>query len=184
MSDYKTQNRERLVKLLSMATKTINPPGWKHVTTAAIGGLTCIGFSKTTPVLLVCSSSGRGLFECASGAKITRDEEEYAGLDESGLYCSGIGKIENETIHMAGIYGGGLPLTTKRGESIDVASPHWPEQDMFLCLNNKNVLIEGHQSDCYRLLSDDLRAYGFSWCSNFFIAATGSEFYLWKREGL
>ena len=176
-------NRERLVRLLAEVKENKNPSGWEHISSIAVGGLVCIGFSnKNKNEVLVSSSSGRGVIDCNTGNKLERDNEEYGGLDETGLYCQGIGSLAGENISMAGIYGGGLPLTNRQGDSLEIASPNWPEIDLILCQNHKTALVEGHQSSCSVIISEHLRAYGFSWCGNYIIAATGSEFDIWKKQ--
>jgi len=183
MNDYKAKNRERLIRLISEIEENKNPNGWKHISSIAVGGLACIGFSKKNKNhVLVASSGGRGVIDCDTGEKLERDEEEYAGLDKTGLYCEGIGPISDETVSMAGIYGGGLPLSNRQGDLLEVVSPNWPELDLTLCQNNKTALVDGHQSYCSVIISEHLRAYGFSWCGNYIIAATGSEFDIWKKQ--
>ena len=182
MNNYKEENRNRLIRLLNQVKENKEPPGWIHVASIAVGGLACIGFSKKRPYVLAVSTGGRGVIDCATGEKLDRDYEEYGGMDDSGLYCEGIGHIQNETILTAGIYGGGLPLSNGLGDSLEAVSPNWPEVDLILCSNYKDALIEGHQSECFVMMRDYLRAYGFSWCGNFIIAATGSDLDIWKRQ--
>jgi hypothetical protein len=59
MTDYEKKNRQRLITLLSNLPSCASPDGWKSMGKFAVGGLTEIGFSKSTELLLVISSSGR-----------------------------------------------------------------------------------------------------------------------------
>lgn len=63
------KNHERLISLLSNLPSCESPEGWEAVGKFAVGGLTEIGFSKTAELLLVVSSSGRGVIDCAQGEK-------------------------------------------------------------------------------------------------------------------
>jgi len=69
MTDYEKKNRQRLITLLSNLPSCASPVGWKSMGKFAVGGLTEIGFSKNTELLLVISSSGRGVIDCAWGEK-------------------------------------------------------------------------------------------------------------------
>jgi len=183
MSSYKEKNRKRLIKLLGDVKSEKNPKGWHHVISEPVGGLLGVGFSKMkNNLLLVVSSSGRSLFECSTGNKIERDYEEYEGLDEWNLTCKGIGTVQEETITISGFNGGGLPQGNSVGESLETVSPNWPEEDLVLCREHKYSLIDGHQSYCNVLYTDEhLRGFGFSWCGNYIVAACGSDFDIWKK---
>ena len=182
MSSYKEENRKRLTNLLKYVKSNKNPEGWNHVTSIAVGGLLSVGFSKTeTNLLLVVSSSGRSLVDCATGNKIERDYEEYEGLDKWNLTCKGIGSLNEETITICGFNGGGLPQCNSAGESLEVVSPNWPEYDLILCREYKNALVDGHQNYCEIIYTEHLRGFGFSWCGNYIVAACGSDFDIWQR---
>ena len=182
MSSYKEKNRKRLINLLGYVKPEKNPKGWHHVTSVGVGGLLSVGFSKIeNNLLLVVSSSGRSLIECSTGNKIERDYEEYEGLDEWNSTCKGIGTVQDETIIISGLNGGGLPQSNSAGESLEVVSPNWPEQDLVLCREYKCSLIDGHQSYCNIIYTEHLRGFGFSWCGNYIVAACGSDFDIWQR---
>lgn len=182
MSSYKEENRKRLISLLEYVKVEKKPIGWSHITSIGVGGLISIGFSKIeTNLLLVVSSSGRSLIDCKTGEKIERDYEEYEGLDEWNLTCQGIGKLQNEIIIISGPNGGGLPQSNSAGESLEVVSPNWPEQDLVLCREYKCSLVDGHQSYCNIIYTEHLRGFGFSWCGNYIVAACGSDFDIWQR---
>ncbi|MCG8672968.1 MAG: hypothetical protein MI867_26475, partial [Pseudomonadales bacterium] len=136
---------------------------------------------QVSNLLLVVSSSGRGLYNCDSGERVERDYEEYEGLDESGVYCSGIGNLSKENISVMGVSGGGMPTINSVCESIDVVSPNWPEQDLVYNAPNMNVLIPERQEGCRIIYTEHIRAFGFSWCGNYIVAACGSDFDLWSR---
>lgn len=183
MGSYKEENRNRLIKLLGYVKPDKNPLGWRHVATIGVGGLLSVGFSKTqTNLLLVISSSGRSIVDCETGEKIERDYQEYEGLDAWNLTCRGIGILKDEVITICGLNGGGLPQSNAAGESLEIVSPNWPEQDLILCRERKCSLIDGHQSYCNIIYSEHIRGFGFSWCGNYIVAACGSDFDVWKRS--
>ena len=70
----KDSNLERLENILGKIKDADTPEGWEKVTSAAVGGLTDLGFSKSNPYLLIISSQGRGVFDCNTGEKVARDE--------------------------------------------------------------------------------------------------------------
>ena len=182
MSSYKEDNRKRLIGLLSSIKASKNPSGWKHVASIAVGGLLAVGFSKKGSYLLVVSSQGRGVINCDTGEKVGRDDEPYEGLSDNNLICLGTGPIEGEEVTLSGLNGGGMPQTTSKGESLEPVAPNWPEYDLILCQNHKSALVPGHQSECTKIYTEHVRAFGFSWCENYLVAACGSDLDLWRRD--
>jgi len=182
MNSLREDNRKRLIRLIDQIPVDENPEGWTHIASIAVGGLLSVGFSQKGPYLLVVSSSGRSVVRCDTGEKIERDYEEYAGLSELGLHCQGIGVIADEVIPLCGIQGGGLPTGNIAGEGLALVSPDWPENSLILSKPFKNALIEGHQADCTVIYRDHVRAFGFSWCGNYIVAACSSDLDLWSRK--
>ena len=102
----------------------------------AVGGLTDLGFSKSSPYLLVISSQGRGVIDCQTGEKVARDYDEMGDwFNPQQLLCQGIGPLASEWIQTCGINGGGLPWGNEFGESIEMNSPDWPVYDLYFCLS-------------------------------------------------
>ena len=158
------------------------PVGWRLSGSIAIGGLTDIGFSKNSDLLLVLSGHGRGVIDPMVGAVIARDDETDGDwLNRRLLLCDGIGPLADEAIQLAGLNGGGLPRGSGQGDSLEVVSPNWPLGDLIFCSNFGSALIERFQSTCLRVASDHIRAYGFSWSGNTFIYATGSDIHVYVR---
>ena len=181
MSDYRVKNRERLIKTIRLVNGPDRTFGWTKNVDIAVGGLQAIGFSRNhTNLLLVLSSTGRSVVDCSTGDKIERNYNEYEGLDESGLYCDGIGDLTTETVLLSGIYGGGLPHQNKVGESIELVAPDWPEYDLIFCKQGKGLYSD--PGSCYKLDTNYFRAYGMSWCGNYIAAGTGSDLYVWARD--
>jgi hypothetical protein len=182
MTDYEKKNRQRLITLLSNLPSCASPDGWKSMGKFAVGGLTEIGFSKSTELLLVISSSGRGVIDCTRGEKISRDDEvDGEWYEPARLVCQGVGPLQGEEISISGLSGGGLPASTRLGERLEVVSPDWPKSTLIFCAPYKSALIEGHQAGCVSVASDYLLAYGFSWCGNSFAYATSSDVTIFTR---
>jgi hypothetical protein len=185
MPEFERRNRERLISLLSTIPFRTCPDGWRPVGAFSIGRLTDIGFSQDSELLLVLSSTGRGVIDPSVGLVVARDDEpDGAWLSESKLLCEGIGALSGEVVHLAGLRGSGLPRSSGKGESLELFAPNWPVQDLIYCSNFGLALIERHPSSCVRLASDHVRAFGFSWSGNTFVYATGSDVYLFARLNL
>jgi len=97
------------------------------------------------------------------------------------LICEGIGPLKDERVQLAGLAGGGLPLSNKSGESLESAAPNWPKFDLFFCGPYKSALVEGHQAGCVHIASDDFRAFGFSFSGNSFVFATSSDITVFSK---
>jgi hypothetical protein len=98
---------------------------WQR-TVHALGGLTEVGYVSATDLLLAVTSTGRGLFDCISGQRVTRDRtppEEGGWYDETGLLAQGIGPAEPHLVRLAGLHGGGLPRTARDGWSLELVAP-------------------------------------------------------------
>lgn len=183
-ADYELKNRERLAGLLSLIPSYAAPDGWQQTGFFAVGGLAEVGFSKNSELLLVVSSSGRGVIDCATGARIARDDESYGNwyVPET-LQCVGIGPLADETVQIAGLHGGGLPIFTRSGESLTVVSPDWPRSNVIFCPADKIPLADGYQTGCCFVgIRDEIRAFGFSWTGNSFVIATSSDVCVFTRN--
>lgn len=183
MSEYLAQNRMRLINLLEKIPASDVPEGWERVGGIAISGFIGFGFSKkVTNLALIVTNSGRSLINCDTAEKIARDHEEFAGIDELGMFCEGLQETSGEQILIAGKNGGGLPITTCIGESLSLQSPHWPQHDLYFCGPSDHPLIERLQGSCIRLRTDFVEAFGFSWCGDYFAVSSSSDFDIWKRK--
>ena len=75
MSIWQPKSRENSLKLL---LRDIPDCNWVPRVKRAVGGLTEVAFSRNyNHLLLIISSSGRGVLDCLSGEIIARDYEEY-----------------------------------------------------------------------------------------------------------
>lgn len=176
-------NRERLIGLLKQIRSAESPVGWERVVILHVGGLTDLGFSKSSPHLLIISSQGRGVVDCQTGQKVARDYAETGDwFNPQQLTCQGIGPIASELIQTCGIHGGGLPWGNQFGESIELLSANWPVYDLYFCSDYQSPLITGAAGSCCKIDSEHLRAFGFSWCGHFLVSANSSDLTLWKKQ--
>lgn len=174
-------NRTRVIETIKRVNDA-SPLGWDKVTELAVGGLTEVGFSKSTNLLLIVSSSGRSVVDCYSGRKVSRDYETDGNwYDPANMQCRGIGSISGELIAISGLCGGGLPKINRFGESIEVVAPDWPIEDVIFCPPGKSALIADLQQGCCRIFSENLCTVGFSWDGIFLIIATSSDVIIWKK---
>ncbi len=176
------ENRKRLKKIFENVKVQNCPDGWefKHF---AVGGLTEIGFSYLNPdMLLVISSSGRGLFDCSNLTKIEKDYNNDFEIDYSELICYGIGELKDERIRVSGLHGGGLPLGNSNGDSLDVMALDWPDVDIIFQPEFSSFYSEKDVNKCCRIYkTGTLKAYGFSKIGNYFVIATSSDLLLFKK---
>ena len=182
MSDHIRKLNSRLRALKSQAPTA----PWKRVAAHAVGGLTEIGYAEDSDWLLVVSSQGRGLFDCLSGERTARDYAEPAGdidwYDEISLVARGIGVIESQLVHLAGLHGGGLPRFTRYGWGLELVAPDWPLTSVILSPPHQTVLIESHSEGCVKVAEDsELRACGFSDTGRSFVVAISHTVEIYTR---
>jgi len=177
---YQQQIRERIERL----PYTNAPSPWRIAGGSGVGGLTNVGFADGTDELLVVSSQGRGLFDCLTGERLARCYDEmFENRDESGMSAPGIGKHENTIFRLAGLQGGGLPLSTRDGWRIHVVQLPWPTHVVFLTSNYKELTDDSGYIT--KLCNDEpctFRAAGFSPTGLSFVFATSGEVTIYTRH--
>lgn len=151
-------------------------PPWKTIATHAIGGLTEIGFADDTDLLLIVSSQGRGVVDCQTGKRISRDrtEPDDTWYDERRLRALGIGPLENQTIRLAGLHGGGLLNSGRDGWWVDAITLEWP--DVNLLLGGPWGWIYDGKTPFAKLAEErEVRAFGFSDTGESLVLATSGD---------
>jgi hypothetical protein len=157
--------------------------GWQLITSIAVGGLRAVGFDRHADLLLIVSSQGRGVIDCLSGKKIARDDEEYYEGEEH-LEAEGIGILEGKTIQMAGLFGGGLPLTTTDDWQLEIVCLNWPIEDLILVTPGSDLYGSTHNyPDRFEKIFSDscIRAAGFSHSGRSLVIATTSDVTIYGR---
>lgn len=156
---------------------------WKHVTTLSIGGITQVGFAEKSNILLVITHDGAGLFDCTTGERLAREYNYQQSFEESiYLTAKGIGIVQEQTIRVAGLFGGGFRTMTKDGWVLEVEVSVWPNHDIYLV----HPWQQGHgpKGQRVKVATDgacELRAYGFADTDNTFVIATSCGIELFTR---
>ena len=152
------------------------PSPWNRCATWPVGELFQIGYAENSDLLLVLSSQGRGIFDCLTGEKVARDyEEAHDFFDPILLLAQGFGPLEGKSIRMAGLFGGGLPLTTKDKWFLEEEAPDWPTRSVLLTPPTGESIVIGDDGAC------ELRAYGFSETGRSFVIATSCDLSIFVR---
>jgi len=187
MSEIPAHLRPLFQKLLGLPTSA-PPSPWHEAGVHAVGGLTDVAFAESSDLLLVVSSSGRGLFDCSSGQRIARDDSDDFQHDTSNLVVAGIGPLASQRLHTAGVHGGGLAVTTADGWSLDLLCLSWPRQSLFLTppghwlYRTAQGGSDGSDDTTSKIATDsEIRAFGFSPTGRAFIFATGSDISVFNR---
>lgn len=178
--EYQSQLRDRLERLPYADV----PAPWRVVGGSGIGGLTEVRFADNSDDLLVVSHQGRGLFDCLTGARLARDEEEFFdNSDDSGMTAPGIGRHEKTIFRMAGLHGGGLATYTRDGWGIHVVQLPWPIHVFFLTSNDKE--LNDNTGHITKICNDEpcsYRAAGFSPTGRSLVIATSCELTIYGRD--
>jgi hypothetical protein len=153
---------------------------WKKVADHAVGGLFQVGYAEDSDLLLVLSHNGRGIFDCLTGERIGRDTVDvFAHFNTSKLLAKGFAALNKRQVRMAGIYGGGLPLSTEDGWFLE---RHRDKEKVFLSkaapTQEKELALVGDDDGC------NLKAFGFSETGQSFVVATGCSLIIFARETL
>ena len=160
------------------------PAPWRALPSIAVGGLWHVGFAPDSDLLLVLSSSGRGVIDCLTGEKVARDDADYYAVSPK-LEAEGIGPLEGQYVRLAGIHGGGLSHVTKDGWLIELHPLSWPEEEFFLCPPRQTMLWnppgEKPALSKIRPFPTSLVAYGFSPTGVSLVIATSSDLIIYSR---
>lgn len=178
-----TPHLDPVRKVLRSLQVEAPPSPWKKLGMVAIGGLRAVGFDRSSELLLVVSSAGRGVIDCATCAKLARDDSEYYDHEEY-LEAEGIGPMSGTMVRMSGILGGGLPTTTPDGWSLEVITLEWPENNILLVEPYCSIydVLYNKPSRFKKIGSEsELRACGFSFTGNTFIVASSSDITVFGR---
>ena len=159
---------------------------WTHKNTFAIGGLENIGYAPNQDFLLVLSSQGQGIFNCKTGEKIARQNEEWWDkFNKKTNSIVGFDVLENIEIPTCGLYGEDhLLKTTQDSWSLIVTEPE-PDDKPFekylvkriylVTPDKKEKIFAGKDSAC------ELRAFGFSDTGKTFVIALSCDLIIYSR---
>lgn len=190
LSAYQQAMRERLLA----APVVPAPDPWRRVGFEAVAGLLGIGFAPHPDtgrdLVMVVSHGGHGLFDSVSGEKIARDRDPGPGGSTPDaapdLSCPGLGPIAGRRVPIAGLFGGGLHTTTADGWTLEVATPAWPDERVFLSSDGGLPHAGPHGEGWWHIFHSShstFRAAGFSPSGQTIAVATSSDISLWTRGG-
>jgi hypothetical protein len=151
-----------------------------------VGGLFQVGYAENSDLLLVLSHNGRGIFDCLTGERVARAyEEAHDFFDPIRLLAQGFGPLEGQSIRMAGLFGGGLPRSTKDQWFLEEVAPAWPTRSILL----KPPSVQAADGKLFRheavVIGDDgaceLRAFGFSETGRSLVIAISCDLTIFVR---
>jgi hypothetical protein len=163
---------------------SLPPAPWRKVGDFAVGGLTDVGFADSSDLLLVISSTGRGLFDCRSGEQIARDSSEDFEFNTANLYAQGIGPLAGQRIRTAGLHGGGLAVGSDDLWKLDLLTLSWPHQSLFLTPPGHWIYGPAFNKlgTTTKLVTEsEFRTFGFSPSGQSFIYAISSGMTVFSR---
>lgn len=160
------------------------PPAWRAVAEPAFRGLRGMGFDVDGELLLVESISGKSVIDCATGQRVAHDPEAGITPDEEvRLESHGVGPLAGKTIRMCGLFGGGLPMMTLDGWTVELVHHHWPHQASVVLVPRGLSIWEPAQiRHCFKLAETEApRACGFSHTGQSLILARSHALHIWTR---
>lgn len=144
----------------------------------SVGGCREVGFSGTD-LLLVVSSSGRGVLRLPRGERVARDDDaSLAWLDETTPAAEGIGPLAGQMVPVAGLSGGRLATARADGASLTREGAGDPQTESVV------LEVEGERRRLVHVwdTGGELVAYGFSPCGEHVIVATTANVSVYTRR--
>lgn len=161
------------------------PSPWRCTGSFSVGGLTDVGFGTNSDLLLVISSTGRGVIDCTTGEKVAREYGDGDWHDTLALEAKGIGPLADQTMKTAGLYGGGLPRTSVDGWTTEDFMLDWPDHTLLLLPPGAWAYGDGFNKPANYTkvaVESELRAWGFSPTGRCLVLATTSDLTCWHRD--
>ena len=153
--------------------------------TFAIGGLQNIGYVPGEDLLVVLSAQGQGIFDCLTGQRIARSNEEwYPKFNDKTFSVDGFDILSNTSIPTSGIYGGDrlIKSTMDNWKVTAKTKTQWKglratkRTKIYLYSPNNTAIQVGEDGPC------ELRAFGFSDTGKSFVIALSCELKIFSRE--
>lgn len=177
-TDHMTTLRRRI---RAMETTAPMAP-WRAKSGCSVGGLEMVGYGENSDLILILSSSGRGIFDALNGWKTARDTDNSQDwFDDTRLQCLGIGPLKEQVVPMAGLYGGGLPRVSRDGFVLEVVAPTWP--DFRVLMSPPGATVHRNLEQCVQVEEDyEIRAFGFSPTGKSFLVALNHTLITFARD--
>lgn len=169
------ENRKRILQIIEAIPKNI-PVNWNRFD-MGVGGIEYIGFSEIQTEKLICiSSQEQSMIDCKT-KEIVFGEVNY---DEQNLIAVS-DMLEDEVIRLAGIGGGGLRYFAPNGDNLIEVAPYYPKRQVIFAPSYKSCFFT--PIECSSIFEDyELRAFGFSKCGNYMVAASASDLSIFERK--
>ena len=169
------ENRQRVLHTLASIPRR-TPKGWKR-SDIVVGGLEYIGFSELQPGKLICISSQHcSVIDCETRAiayhDIAYDELELTAVTDV---------LPGEIMLLSGIGGGGLRRFSPQGDALMAAAPEYPKVQIIFQPERKSCFLD--PKACSIIFEDyEIRAYVFSRCGNYIVAACSGGVSIFARQ--
>lgn len=159
------------------------PAPWEVLAHFAVGGLLAIGVTEDECHCLVVSHQGRSVVDLTTGEKVASElgDDLNSFLSKSNLAATGIGPLDGQTISLAGLWGGALPLSTPDGWYVFRVTPNGPDERIVLQAPDANIYNSYKGLTQLDVPMTDVRAVGFTFDSAVLILATSSDLRIWRR---
>lgn len=180
--NYEAKHRRKIANTLRRIPDSKTLDGWDLCVERAVGGLLYVSFSEYQPgKLLILSSQGIGILDCDHDQLVYFYEENNCDIDEYRLLFDGVDCLQGEVLRLSGIGGGGLPLVSRYGGSIEKESMAYPKEALIFQPQSCSCFMNPER--CCRFFSDyGFRAYGFSECGRYLLVATSGDVYVWRKK--
>ena len=162
------------------------PPPWSSFTTIGLAQPEAVGFSDDGAHLLVTSLEGRHVFDCSKHECVALDDSTTYPYDVRTLRLQGIGPLAGQTVRVAGLDGGGLPIGTENGWHLHRVFQNWSIDYMILeAPGTKSIMLPANQGQGgttklnVTVLS---RAFGFSPCNRHMIFMNSGALIISSRD--
>lgn len=162
---------------------TIYKHPWTYRTIIQVGGCRYVGFDVNTNLLLICSTAGRGVVDCASGIVIARERSEYE--PERQEIANGIGPLSQSIVNVMNVNyqksGVSNPIVPKNCNKWTIVSDS--RYSIFL------VPPYSHSCDDYVCIWDErkdaaspLSSFAISHSEKYIAIASSSEVFIYANE--
>jgi hypothetical protein len=169
-------HRHKVLSLLNRVPDAEAPAGWTKAS-IAVGGLMYVGFSEADTNKLICISTQKQTVVNCETCEVEDCPENYDELELTAMARA----LGDEVIRIAGIGGGGLRLLSRSGDSLLLVAPQFPAQEIIFEPDFKSCLLEPEK--CWRIYKGyELRAYGFSRCSQYFVIGDSCDLHIFRRS--
>jgi hypothetical protein len=124
------------------------------------------------------------VFDCTTGQRVARDPDAGSTFaEEVRLESHGIGPLAGKVIRVCGLFGGGLPLMTLDGWSVELVHHSWPHLASLVLIPPGATLWDPAKArHCCKLAETEAPlAYGFSHTGQSLILAHSHTLEMWTR---